>query len=69
MNSKPTPYEDVNSIVLLLLQKSQEILCENLLAMYLHGSLATGDFNRKGSDTLLAQHTLDIHHPSDETIQ
>jgi len=50
MNSKPTPYEDVNSIVLLLLQKSQEILCENLLAMYLHGSLATGDFNRKGSD-------------------
>ena len=51
MNKQPTQYEDVNSIVLLLLQKSQEILGENLLAMYLHGSLATGYYNReKGSD-------------------
>lgn len=50
MNAKLTPYEDVNSIVLLLLQKSQEILGDNLLAMYLHGSLATGDFSQKGSD-------------------
>ncbi len=51
INKQPTQYEDVNSIVLLLLQKSQEILRENLLAMYLHGSLATGYYNReKGSD-------------------
>ncbi len=51
MREKPTRYEDVNSIVLLLLHISQEILGENILAMYLHGSLATGDFNKeKGSD-------------------
>lgn len=51
MNNKPTQHEGVNSIVLLLLQKSQKILGENLLALYLHGSLATGDFNQeKGSD-------------------
>lgn len=51
MNENPTQYDNVNSIILLLLQKSQEILGENLLAMYLHGSLATGDFNQeKGSD-------------------
>lgn len=50
MDRKLTQYDDVNSIVLLLLQKSQEILGDNLLAMYLHGSLATGDFNQKGSD-------------------
>jgi len=50
MNNEFTQYDDVNSIVLFLLQKSQEILGENLLAMYLHGSLATGDFNQKGND-------------------
>ena len=68
MNKKPTQYEDVNSIVLLLLQKSQEILDKNLLAMYLHGSLATGDFNQeKGSDIdfiIILDKEL-----SDETIQ
>jgi len=50
MNRNPTQYDGVNSIVLLLLQKSQEILGEDLLAMYLHGSLATGDFKQKDSD-------------------
>jgi len=50
MNIKPTQYEDVNLAVQLLLQKSREILGKNLLAMYLHGSLATGDFNQKKSD-------------------
>ena len=67
MNTKPTPYKDVNSIVLLLLKKSQEILGDNLLAMYLHGSLATGDFNQKDSDIdfiIVLDKEL-----SDETIQ
>lgn len=67
MNNKPTPYKDVNSIVSLLLEKSQEILGENLLAMYLHGSLAIGDFNKKGSDIdfmIVLDKEL-----SDETIQ
>lgn len=51
MEKEPTQHKDVNSIVLLLLQKSQKILGDNLLAMYLHGSLATSDFNQeKGSD-------------------
>ena len=68
MNEKPTQYEDVNSIVLLLLHKSQEILGENLLALYLHGSLATGDFNQeKGSDIdFLVVLDKEV---SDETIQ
>lgn len=67
MNGKPTSYRDVNSIVLLLLKKSQQILGENLLAMYLHGSLATGDFNQKDSDIdfmIVIDKEL-----SDETIQ
>ncbi len=68
MNKKPTQYENVNSIVLLLLQKSQEILGKNLLAMYLHGSLATGDFDQeKGSDIDFIV-VLDKE-VSDETIQ
>ena len=67
MNTKPTPYDDVNSIVLSLLKKSQRILGDNLLAMYLHGSLATGDFSPKGSDIdfgIVLDKGL-----SDETIQ
>lgn len=68
MNKQPTKYEDVNSIVLLLLQKSQEILGENLFAMYLHGSLATGDFNQeKGSDIDFI--VVIDKEVSDETIQ
>mgnify|MGYP003479462075 CR=1 FL=1 len=68
MNEKPTQYEDVNSIVLLLLQKSQEILGKNLLALYLHGSLTTGDFNQeKGSDIDFIV-VLDKE-ASDETIE
>jgi predicted nucleotidyltransferase len=50
MNNIPTLYEDVNSIVLLLLAKSRDILKNNLLAMYLHGSIAAGDFNHDKSD-------------------
>lgn len=50
MNKQPTPYQEVNSIVSLLLENSQEVLDDNLLALYLHGSLATGDFNEKSSD-------------------
>ncbi len=51
MKSKPyTPYDDVNIILNILLNGAKEILKEQLVGMYLYGSLSSGDFNPKSSD-------------------
>ena len=42
----PTPYRDVNEIVNILLADAQKILDNQLLGMYLHGSLANGGFDK-----------------------
>jgi predicted nucleotidyltransferase len=41
----PTPYQDVNQIVDLLLARVKAILGDELIGMYLHGSLANGGFD------------------------
>src|SRR5512141_3233763 len=41
----PTPYLEVNKIVNVLLENVKVILGDQLVAMYLHGSLANGDFD------------------------
>jgi predicted nucleotidyltransferase len=41
----PTPYPDVNEIVNTLLAHVQRILGDELIGMYLHGSLANGGFD------------------------
>ena len=46
----PTPYPDVNKILNLLLTSVQEILGNQLVGMYLYGSLSSGDFNPETSD-------------------
>jgi predicted nucleotidyltransferase len=46
----PTPYPDVNKILNLLLTSIQEILGNQLVGMYLYGSLSSGDFNQETSD-------------------
>lgn len=43
--SFPTPYPDVNEILDLLHRNVKEILKEQLIGMYLHGSLANGGFD------------------------
>ncbi len=51
MNTKfPTPYSDVNEILNLLLARVKEILGNQLVGLYLYGSLSTGDFNPETSD-------------------
>jgi predicted nucleotidyltransferase len=42
----PTPYPDVNEILSLLFSRAQEVLGDQLLGMYLHGSLANGGFDQ-----------------------
>jgi hypothetical protein len=46
----PTPYPDVNALLDTLLAGVQAALGNNLIGMYLHGSLATGDFDPDRSD-------------------
>jgi len=58
---KPTPYADVNSVLAELLAGMQAILGAKLVALYLYGSLVTGDFDHAVSDIdLLAATVSDI---------
>jgi predicted nucleotidyltransferase len=49
-SNRPTPYSDVNEILTLLLKSVQEILGNQLVGMYLYGSLSSGDFDPQSSD-------------------
>ncbi len=46
----PTPYADVNTLLLTLLARMQTILNSRLVGFYLHGSLSLGDFDPEASD-------------------
>jgi hypothetical protein len=45
-----TPYAELNSVLSQLLSGAQAVLGDNFVGMYLHGSLAAGDFNPQASD-------------------
>lgn len=46
----PTPYPDVNAALSLLHEKVQSVLGARLVGLYIHGSLAAGDFTPQRSD-------------------
>lgn len=46
----PTPYNEVNTLLLFMLARVQEILGEELVGFYLYGSLSLGDFDPQSSD-------------------
>ena len=48
--SYPTPYPEVNVVLNVLIPDVQAILGDQFIGMYLHGSLAYGDFNPQTSD-------------------
>ena len=50
MQTKPTPYANINALLETLLSGMQSILGEKLVAVYLYGSLVTGDFDTETSD-------------------
>ena len=67
MTTDLTPYDDVNAIVCALASRSRETLGGELLALYLHGSLATGAFDPQRSDI---DFIAIVAHPlSDATIE
>ena len=45
-----TPYPEINKLLDLLLSNTTLVLGNQLVGMYLYGSLATGDFNPETSD-------------------
>ena len=48
--ASPTPYADINVLLDQLLSSAQVILSHRFTGLYLHGSLAYGDFNPQTSD-------------------
>ncbi len=62
-----TLYPDVNEAVNLLLHKVRGVLGSNFVGMYLHGSLASGDFNLETSDVDFVIVTTDVI--QDETLK
>jgi hypothetical protein len=46
----PTPYEEVNTLLRLLLTHIKAILGQQLVGLYLYGSLSLGDFDPRASD-------------------
>lgn len=56
---QPTPYQDVNVFLNLLLSRMQAILRDKFIGFYLGGSLALGDFNPHRSDIDFVAVTVD----------
>ena len=50
VNKFPTPYPDINQVLLTLLNNARTILDDYFTGMYLYGSLASGDFDLGRSD-------------------
>lgn len=48
--TSPTSYDEVNTLLLILLARVQTILNEKLVGFYLYGSLSLGDFDPQSSD-------------------
>ena len=58
---QPTPYNDVNEVLGLLLMNAKDALQDQFVGMYLYGSLASGDFNTNTSDIdflIITKHIL-----------
>ncbi len=66
----PTSYEDVDSLIQLLLSRLKEILGEKLVGFYLDGSLVLGDFDHDISDIdLVAALSSDMNDTEFESLQ
>jgi predicted nucleotidyltransferase len=50
MGLEPTPCADVNAILRRLLDDTRTILADLFVAIYVYGSLGSGDFNPHSSD-------------------
>jgi hypothetical protein len=56
----PTPYPEVNRVLLRLLDGARGILGEEFVGLYLYGTLASGDFNLQRSDIDFVVVTRDL---------
>ena len=50
ITNRPTKYPEVNKILDLLLTSVSQVLGNQLVGMYLYGSLSSGDFDPQSSD-------------------
>lgn len=45
MNTRPTPYPELNQVLVELVKSIREVLVDNFIGFYLQGSFAAGDFD------------------------
>jgi hypothetical protein len=57
--TNPTPYPEINTVLDRLLAGVQNVLGTHFIGLYLHGSLASGDYNPQTSDIDFLVVTLD----------
>jgi len=50
MVKSPTPYPEINQILEMLLHKTGVVLGQQMIGLYLYGSLSSGDFDLQSSD-------------------
>lgn len=50
MQADPTPYTEVNELIAILVEQIKSVFGQKLVALYLYGSLVTGDFDPDCSD-------------------
>lgn len=68
--TQPTPYEDINTLLDVLLTRIQSVLGTNIIGVYLYGSLASGDFDPDVSDIdLLAVTSRTVRKHELETLK
>ena len=60
---RPTPYPEVNSLVQVLLTEGQAVLGCHLVAMYLDGSLTSGDFDQDSDIDFVVVSDEDVSGP------
>ena len=64
LDTKATPYSDINKIIVSLSQGISKIFNKDLVGIYLFGSLSYGDFNQESSDidmvTILKNPTTEL---------
>ncbi len=58
--ARPTPYPEVNAVLALLLEGVRAVLGEELIGLYLFGSLSGGDFDPGSSDIDFLVVTADV---------
>lgn len=67
--NRPTPYPELNAVLATFLERTREILRENLKGLYLNGSFALGGFDRDSDVDFIAVTNADVTAVQEAALQ